>query len=115
MKSTWSVSVLYSLLLLVTASVALPENQPYIDLTSYFAVSSTSVCGDPPTLYESPRNSGNFQSCTGSEYSIDNTVDGNASTRWQSANGETPVEVSFSLLQVWKRTSVDIYELSFRV
>lgn len=95
-------SVFCTLLLLVASSIALPEDEPYIDLTWHFSFSATSVCGDPPTQFEYPQNSGQLQSCNGSDYSEEKALDRNSSTRWQSANGETPVEISFTLEQVWE-------------
>ena len=100
MGATWSLSVLFVLLILATSCVAQSVGEPYIDLTSYFTLSASSACGDPPTLFESPKNSGQFQSCNGSHFSAENAVDGNFSTRWQSANGESPVNISLTLDQV---------------
>lgn len=93
--------VFCTLVLLVASCIALPENEPYIDLTWHFSFSATSVCGDPPTQFEYPQNSGQLQTCNGSDYSEEKALDRNSSTRWQSANGETPVEISFTLIQVW--------------
>lgn len=89
-----------TLLLLVASCNALPVDEHYVDLTRYFSFSATSVCGDPPTQFEYPKNSGQLQSCNGSDYSEEKALDGNLSTRWQSANGETPVEISFTLNKV---------------
>ena len=75
-------------------------NTSYLDLTRYFTVSATSVCGDPPFLFELPQNSGEFQVCFGNEYSVDNLVDGNFGTRWQSVGGESPVDIVFTVRQV---------------
>lgn len=91
-----------ALLLLLVNCVALPVDEPYIDLTSYYSLSASSVCGDAPTQFEIPKNSGQLQNCNGSEYLVENAVDGNSSTRWQSASGDTPVEIYFTLSQVLK-------------
>ena len=92
----------FSVIVLVLASISgvLSVNTPYLDLTRYFTVSATSVCGDPPFLFELPQNSGEFQVCFGNEYSVDNLVDGNFDTRWQSVGGESPVVIVFTVRQV---------------
>lgn len=100
---TLSVFCSCTLLLLVGSCIALPEDEPYIDLTWHFSFSATSVCGDPPTQFEYPKNSGQLESCNGSDYSEEKALDRNSSTRWQSANGETPVEISFTLKKVCHR------------
>ena len=88
------------LLLVASGGEALLETVPAIDLTDYFAVTASSTCGDPPTFHEWPKNSGSLESCSGSEYPVNSVVDGNVSTRWQSANGDAAVNVTFTLEQV---------------
>ena len=91
------------LLLLATSCAAQPMSGPNIDLTRFFSFSASSVCGDPPTPFEFPKNSGRFQSCNGSQFSVENALDGNFSTRWQSENGPSPVDISFTLNQVCRK------------
>ena len=102
MVSMRSISASCVLFLLVASGggADLLQGEPLIDLTDHFAVSATSTCGDPPTLFEWPKNSGHFEVCSGSDYSIENVADGNASTRWQSVNGESSVDVTFTVNQV---------------
>jgi hypothetical protein len=87
------------LLITVGAAAGLTGNEPSVDLTDFFPVSSaTSACGPdtPPTSYEEPQNSGQFQIC-GSDFSAENVQDGNSSTRWQSENGISPVYLNFTI------------------
>ena len=102
MGVAWSLSVVFALLLLASSCSGVPQpvSEPSIDLTRYFTPSATSVCGDPPTQFELPKNSGQLQTCNGSQYAVENALDGNFSTRWQSANGETPVSLSLALNKV---------------
>ena len=109
MGASWRLS---ALLLLAASCAALPADEPYIDLTRYFTFSATSVCGDTPTLFEFPKNSGQFQNCSGSEYSEDYVLDGDLNTRWQSISGETPVTISFTLNQVIPRRRIVEYTAS---
>ena len=116
MGATRTLSVV--LLLLASSSGVFSGNKPYIDLTNYFTVSVTSVCGDPPTPFELPQNSGQFQVCVGNEYSVDNLVDGNLDTRWQSVSGESPVDILFTIKQVciyeddWLTTQIHSFSLA---
>lgn len=113
MGAIGSISVLYLLVISSTICLALSENQPSIDLTSYFEVSATSTCGDPPTFFDSPKNSGQFGICSGTNYSIDNVIDGDNTTRWQSANGDSPVDVTFTLAQVVAKIIVRLGDMYF--
>ena len=93
------------LLVAVGVSTGLLENQPSIDVTNFFSVSSaTSTCGadTPPTSYEEPQNSGQFQTCGSEEldFSAENVLDGNSSTKWQSENGDGTVDVNFIISEV---------------
>ena len=106
MEASWRLSAACALLLLAASCAALPADEPYIDLTRYFTFSATSVCGDKPTLFEFPKNSGQFQNCSGSEYTEDHVFDGDPNTGWQSISGETPVTLSFTLNQVITRRRV---------
>ena len=87
-------------LLLSASCAALPAEDLYIDLTRYFSFSASSTCGDPPSLFEFPVNSGQLQNCSGDDHVEAFATDGDPTTRWQSVNGETPVTLTFSLRQV---------------
>jgi hypothetical protein len=98
------------LLITVGAAAGLTGNEPSVDLTDFFPVSSaTSACGPdtPPTSYEEPQNSGQFQICGsgGRDFSAENVQDGNSSTRWQSENGISPVYLNFTISEVNLQTS----------
>ena len=90
----WSFSALCTLLLLLQAAGSVDVSEPSIDLTSFFAVSTTSVCGgDTPTQ---------LPGCSGL---LGNLADGNSSTSWRSSDDETPVDISFTLTQVYLYSS----------
>lgn len=99
MGASWRLLAAY-VLLLSASCTALPAEDPYIDLTRYFAFSASSTCGDPPALFEFPVNSGQLQNCSGDDHAEAFATDGDPTTRWQAANGETPVTLTFSLQQV---------------
>lgn len=105
MRLVSSPAGLLVLLMAVGLSTGLLENQPSIDVTNFFTVSSaTSTCGadTPPTSYEEPQNSDQFQTCGSGElhFSAENVLDGNSSTKWQSENGVSPVDVNFVIAEV---------------
>ena len=90
-------------LVFITSCAAIPTaTEPNIDLTRYFKFSASSTCGDPPISFEHPINSGQLESCFGSDHTEELALDGNSSTRWQSQIGETTVNITFSLKEVSK-------------
>ena len=97
------------LLITVGAAAGLTGSAPSVDLPDLFPVSSTSACGPdtPPTSYEEPQNSGQFQICGsgGRDFSAENVQDGNSSTRWQSENEISPVYLNFTISDVNLQTS----------
>lgn len=99
MGASWRV-LAACVLLLAASCAALPAVGPYIDLTRYFSFSASSICGDPPTQFEFPVNSGQLQNCSAGDHVEAFATDGDPATWWQSANGETPVTFAFSLVQV---------------
>ena len=71
------------------------------DVTRHFGLSANSTCGgDPPTLFEDQNAPGVPLNCTAGEYEVRLALDGDSNTRWQSATGDTPVTLTFSLQQV---------------
>ena len=94
------------LLIAVGVAAGLPGSQPSVDLTELFPISSaTSACGSdtPLTSYEEPQNSGLFQTCGsgGNEFPVQSLQDGNSSTKWQSENGISPVQLNFTISEVY--------------
>ena len=90
-------------LVFITSCTAFPTEGPHIDLTPYFSFSASSTCGDPPTMFEHPINSGILQACAAGDHSEELALDGDANTRWQSQVGEMNASVTFSLNRVSKR------------
>ena len=73
---------------------------PSFEVTQYFSLAANSTCGgDPPTLFQDQFNGG-IANCSVGEHDPQLAADGDPNTWWQSANGDTPVELVFSLEQV---------------
>lgn len=88
-------------LLLVGSCSANSSAAPSFDVTRHFSLSANSTCGgDPPTLFEDQNAPGVLLNCTVGEYEARLALDGDSNTRWQSATGDTPVTLTFSLQQV---------------
>ena len=80
---------------------ALSSDAPSFDVTQYFSIAANSTCGgDPPTLFQDQLNIGVLVNCSVGEHEPQLAVDGDPDTWWQSANGDSPVELVFSLEQV---------------
>lgn len=69
------------------------------DATNFFAVESNSSCGaDPPTAFELQlAGAGSFANCSPGQFEAGALLDGDPATRWQSALGDSPVALTFSL------------------
>ena len=89
----------FVLLLDVGCSANSPTASSF-DVTRYFNLTTNSTCGDPPTLFEDRSAPGVLLNCTAGEHDARFALDGDLNTRWQSANGDTPVSLTFSLQQV---------------
>lgn len=90
------------LLALLQVSAAIPPDALRFEATQYFSIAVNSTCGVPPTLFEHQRTPGLFENCSLGDHEASFALDGNQSTWWQSANGEDPVAITFSLQQVRK-------------
>ena len=90
------------LALLLVGSCSANSSAPRsFDVTRHFSLSANSTCGgDPPTLFEDQNAPGVLLNCTVGEYEARLVLDGDSNTRWQSATGDTPVTLTFSLQQV---------------
>ena len=96
-------AVLLAVLLTVALRLctALSPDAPSFEVTQYFSLAANSTCGGvPPTLVLDQLNPGEFVNCSIGERDSQLAVDGDPDTWWQSANGDTPVELVFSLQQV---------------
>ena len=69
------------------------------EATSLFGATANSTCGDPPTNFNY---NGQLFNCTAGEHASSFAVDGNPDTWWQSTNEEDPVELVFSLIEVYR-------------
>lgn len=78
----------------VTGTV--PES---LDVTEYVSFAANSTCVDTPPIEVSE----DVSSCS-EDHNAQLALDGDPDTWWQSENGETPVELSFTLENVsWSR------------
>ena len=68
------------------------------DVTRFFSLEASSTCGDTP-----PSGSGDglgIVSCLPGERNVSFVLDGDLESWWQSEDGESPVELTFSLQNV---------------
>ena len=97
MERTTAVALLLFVALRLCAAFS---SAPSFEVTQYFSLAANSTCGgDPPTLFQDQFN-GVFANCSIGEHDPQLAVDGDLETWWQSANGDTPVGLVFSLEQV---------------
>ena len=97
MERTTAVALLLFVALRLCAAFS---SAPSFEVTQYFSLAANSTCGGvPPTLFQDQFN-GVFANCSIGEHDPQLAVDGDLETWWQSANGDTPVGLVFSLEQV---------------
>ena len=100
MGGDWRLAAVALFLAHPACLAALSADVPHVGLTQYFVLSSSSSCGDAPGAIEFPQNSGLFQNCSAGQHTIALATDEDPNTWWQSAAGETPVDVTIALQQV---------------